>query len=40
VAEHIRELADQVTGGVKFLAAGGDLRERGSVAAGELARRG
>ena len=34
------ELADQVTGGGEFLAAGGDLRERGAVVVGELAGRG
>ena len=40
MAEHVRELADQGTGRVEFLAAGGDLPERGTVAAGEVARRG
>jgi hypothetical protein len=29
VAQQICELADQVAGGRQFLAAGGDLRERG-----------
>jgi hypothetical protein len=37
VAEHVRELADQVTGGREFFAAGGDLGERGAVIVGELA---
>jgi hypothetical protein len=40
VAEHVCELADQITGGVEFGAAGGDLRERGTVVAGHLTRRG
>src|SRR6185437_7492648 len=40
VAEHVRELADQVTGSCEFLAAAGDLRERGAVAVGEIAGRG
>jgi hypothetical protein len=37
VAEHVREAADQVTGRFEFLAAGGDLRERGPVVLGEVA---
>jgi hypothetical protein len=40
VAEHVGELADQVTSGREFFALGGDLGERGAVAVGELARRG
>src|SRR5712691_4085282 len=42
MAEHVREAADQVTGGGEFLAAGGDLGERGAsaVVVGELAGRG
>ena len=40
VAQHVRELADQAAGGFEFLAAGGDLRERGPVVIGELAGRG
>jgi len=39
VAEHVCELADQVTGGREFGAAGGDLRECGTVAVGEVAGR-
>ena len=37
MAEHAGELADQITGGVEFGAAGGDLRERVAVAVGEVA---
>jgi hypothetical protein len=40
VAEHVRELADQVTGGVQFGAAAGDLRERRAVIVSEIAGRG
>ena len=40
MAEHAGELADQITGGVEFGAAGGDLRERVAVAVGEVAGRG
>ena len=39
-AEHVRELADQVTGGLQFFAAGGDLGERDAVIAGEVGGRG
>jgi len=40
VAEHVGELADQVTGDGEFLAAARDLAERGAVSVGELAGRG
>jgi len=40
VAEHVRELADQVAGGFEFGAAGGDLAERCAVVVGEVGGRG
>jgi hypothetical protein len=40
VAEHVRELADQVTGRFELLAAGGDLREWGVIVVVEAAGRG
>ncbi len=40
VAEHVREVADQVAGRFELRAAGGDLRERGAVVVGEVAGRG
>ena len=38
VSQHVGELADQAAGGSQFLAAGGDLCERGPVVIGQLAR--
>jgi len=38
VAQHVGELADQAAGDGQFPAAGGDLRERGPVVIGQLAR--
>ena len=38
VAEHVGELADQVTGGGERGAAGGDAGERGAVVVGRLDR--
>jgi hypothetical protein len=40
VAQHVGELADQVAGRFELLAVGGDLRERGAVAVGEIVGRG
>ena len=40
VAEHVGELADQIAGRFELFAAGGDLREVGTVVVGEVAGRG